>query len=137
MLGNDKPWLKVYGNGASAETKNVYPLEVEEVHFEHPEVVEAVAVGVPDEYRGESVKAFVVRKSGSAAPGEEIVARCQERLAPYETPKAVEFRDELPKSAVGKLLLRVLAAEEREKAQAPTAVERASSFAESEAPPRS
>ena len=100
---------------------NVYPREIEEVLFEHPDVSEAVAVGVPDEYRGESVKAFVVKKPGSPATEMEVLAFCKERLAPYKTPKALEFREELPKSAVGKLLRRVLADEERERAGAPTA----------------
>jgi long-chain acyl-CoA synthetase len=94
----------------------VYPREVEEVLYQHEEVVEAVAVGVPDEYRGETVKAFVVRKPGNAVSEEELVSYCKENLAPYKVPKVLEFRDELPKSAVGKLLRRVLADEEREKA---------------------
>jgi long-chain acyl-CoA synthetase len=92
---------------------NVYPREVEEVLFEHPDVAEAVAIGVPDDYRGETVKAFVVKRSGAATTEEEILAFCKERLAPYKAPKAVEFRDNLPKSAVGKLLRRVLVDEER------------------------
>jgi long-chain acyl-CoA synthetase len=94
----------------------VYPREVEEILYQHPEVVEAVAVGVPDEYRGETVKAFVVRKPGSTVTDEELISYCKEHLAVYKAPKLLEFRDELPKSAVGKLLRRVLAAEEREKA---------------------
>jgi long-chain acyl-CoA synthetase len=97
---------------------NVYPREVEEVLYEHEGVAEAVAIGVEDEYRGETVKAFVVRKSGNGVTEEEILAFCKERLAPYKTPKAVEFRDELPKSTVGKLLRRVLADEERAKIEA-------------------
>jgi long-chain acyl-CoA synthetase len=92
---------------------NVYPREVEEVLFEHPDVAEAVAIGVPDDYRGETVKAFVVKRSGATTTEEEILAFCKERLAPYKAPKAVEFRDDLPKSAVGKLLRRVLVDEER------------------------
>jgi long-chain acyl-CoA synthetase len=92
---------------------NVYPREVEEVLFEHPDVAEAVAIGVPDEYRGETVKAFVVKRSGATVAEEEILAFCKERLAPYKAPKTVEFRDDLPKSAVGKLLRRVLVDEER------------------------
>ena len=94
----------------------VYPREVEEVLYAHPGVVEGVAVGVPDEYRGEMVKAFVVKKEGSTLTQEELAAYCKENLAPYKVPKLVEFREELPKSAVGKLLKRVLAAEERQKA---------------------
>ncbi|HKH09540.1 MAG TPA: long-chain fatty acid--CoA ligase [Rubrobacter sp.] len=92
---------------------NVYPREIEEVLFEHPDVSEAVAVGVPDEYRGESVKAFVVRRPGSTVTETEILAFCLERLAPYKAPKSLEFRESLPKSTVGKLLRRVLAEEER------------------------
>jgi long-chain acyl-CoA synthetase len=99
---------------------NVYPREIEEVLFEHPDVSEAVAVGVPDEYRGESVKAFVVRRAGSTVTETEILAFCLERLAPYKAPKELEFREELPKSAVGKLLRRVLADEARAVAVAGT-----------------
>src|SRR5215216_2272599 len=94
---------------------NVYPREIEEVLFEHPDVAEAVAIGISDEYRGESIKAFVVKRSGASATEEEVLAFCEEHLAAYKTPKAVEFREELPKSAVGKLLRRVLADEERRK----------------------
>ena len=99
---------------------NVYPREIEEVLFEHPDVSEAVAVGVPDEYRGESVKAFVVRRPGSTVTETEILAFCLERLAPYKAPKELEFRRELPKSTVGKLLRRVLAEEARAEATAGT-----------------
>ena len=92
---------------------NIYPREIEEVLFEHEAVAEAVAVGVQDEYRGETVKAFIVKKQGSEVDGEEIISFCKKRLAPYKAPKAVEFRDELPKSTVGKLLRRILAEEEK------------------------
>jgi long-chain acyl-CoA synthetase len=94
----------------------VYPREVEEVLYEHPEVVEGVAVGVPDEYRGETVKVFVVKKESSSLKEEDLIAYCKDNLAPYKVPQLVEFREELPKSAVGKLLKRVLADEERKKA---------------------
>jgi long-chain acyl-CoA synthetase len=97
---------------------NIYPREIEEVLFEHPDVAEAVAIGVADEYRGETVKAFVVKRSGARATEEELLDFCKERLAPYKAPKTVEFREELPKSAVGKLLRRVLANEERAKTEA-------------------
>ncbi|HKH77389.1 MAG TPA: long-chain fatty acid--CoA ligase [Rubrobacteraceae bacterium] len=97
----------------------VYPREVEEALYGHPEVVEAVAVGIPNEYRGEIVKAFVVRKGGSAVTEEDLVAYCGENLAPYKVPTLVEFREELPKSAVGKLLRRVLAEDERAKVGMP------------------
>ena len=99
----------------NASGYKVYPREVEEVLYEHPEVVEAVVIGVPDPYRGETVKAFVVKKEGSALTEEELISHCRENLAAYKVPKLVEFRDELPKSAVGKLLKRVLAEEERRK----------------------
>jgi long-chain acyl-CoA synthetase len=100
----------------SASGYNVYPREIEEVLFEHEGVAEAVAIGVPDEYRGASVKAFVVRRPGNKVAEEEILAFCEEHLAPYKKPKAIEFREELPKSTVGKLLRRVLIDEERAKA---------------------
>ncbi len=87
---------------------NVYPREVEEVLFEHPAVQEAAAIGIPDEYRGETVKAIVVLKAGQRATAEEIQAFCRERLAPYKVPKVVEFAQELPKTLVGKVLRRAL-----------------------------
>jgi long-chain acyl-CoA synthetase len=87
---------------------NIYPREVEEVLFEHPAIKEAAVVGVPDQYRGETVKAFVVLKDEASATMEEIVAWCRERLAPYKVPRQVEFRDALPKSGVGKYLRREL-----------------------------
>ena len=79
----------------------------------HPEVVENAEIGVTNEYRVEAVKAFVVNQQDSAVTEEELVSYCRENLAPYKVPKLVEFRDELPKSAVGKILRRVLAEEER------------------------
>ncbi|HHB90649.1 MAG TPA: long-chain fatty acid--CoA ligase [Anaerolineae bacterium] len=94
---------------------NIVPREVEEVLYENPKVQEAVVVGVPDPKRGETVKAFLVLKPGETATEEEIIAFCRERLAPYKVPKLVEFRTELPKSAVGKLLRRALVEEEKQK----------------------
>lgn len=94
---------------------NIYPREIEEVLFEHPKVQEAVVAGVPDAYRGETVKAYIVLKEGKNAAAEEMIAYCREKLAPYKVPKMVEFRQELPKSAVGKLLRRKLVEEERAK----------------------
>jgi len=76
-----------------------------------------VSVGVPDEYRGETVKAFVVLRPGQAATEQEIIAFCKEKLAPYKVPKLVEFRDGLPKSAVGKILRKILRQEEMEKSK--------------------
>jgi long-chain acyl-CoA synthetase len=78
-------------------------------------VADAVSVGIPDDYRGETVKAFVVLKEGQKATGEEIISFCRERLAAYKAPKLVEFRRELPKSAVGKILRKVLRDEEAAK----------------------
>ena len=98
---------------------NVYPREVEEVLFMHPAVGEAAAIGVPDPYRGESVKAFVVLKSGMTATDAEIIAFCKERLAAFKVPRSVEFAKELPKSLVGKVLRREL--RERELGKKPPA----------------
>ena len=86
----------------------VYPREVEEVLFECPNVKEAGVVGAPDEYRGETVKAFVVLKEGAKATADEIIAFCRDRLAAYKVPRQVVFRDALPKSGVGKYLRREL-----------------------------
>jgi long-chain acyl-CoA synthetase len=85
------------------------------VLYQHPKVADAVAVGIADEYRGETVKAFVVPKEGETLTEEEIIGFCREKLAAYKAPKMVEFRDELPKSAVGKILRKVLRDEEARK----------------------
>ena len=91
---------------------NVYPREVEEVLYQHPQVLEAAVIGLPDKVRGEKVTAYVVLKPGETATAAEIRAFCRERLAHYKEPRAVYFRDELPKSMVGKVLRRVLQQEE-------------------------
>jgi len=91
---------------------NIYPREVEEVLYEHPKVLEAAVVGVPDAVRGEKVKAFIVLKPGQTATGPEIIRFCRERLAPYKVPRAVAFRDALPKSLAGKVLRRAIREEE-------------------------
>lgn len=91
----------------------VWPREVEEVLAAHPAVAEVGVAGVPDPARGEAVKAWVVLRPGATAAAEELRAWCKERLAPYKVPSQVEFRQELPKSLVGKILRRVLAQEER------------------------
>jgi long-chain acyl-CoA synthetase len=87
---------------------NIYPVEVEDVLFTHPKVMEAVVVGIADTYRGETAKAFIVLKEGESATAEEIIEFCRSRLAAYKVPRFVEFRDQLPKSAVGKILRRLL-----------------------------
>jgi long-chain acyl-CoA synthetase len=97
---------------------NVYPREVEEVLYEHPKVEEVSVVGVPDSYLGEVVKAFVVLRPGEEATTEEIRSFAKERLAAYKVPRVVEFRDELPKTLIGKVLRRALVEEERAKTEA-------------------
>jgi long-chain acyl-CoA synthetase len=92
---------------------NIYPRDIEEVLYEHPAVQEAVVIGVPDPYRGETVKAFVVLKAGKTATQEEIISYCRQNLAAYKIPSAVEFREELPKTNVGKILRRALRDEVR------------------------
>jgi long-chain acyl-CoA synthetase len=94
---------------------NVYPREIEEVLYEHPAVLEAAAIGVPDEYRGETVKVFIVTKPGHQLTAEEVVEYCRGKLARYKVPKYVEFRSELPRTIIGKVLRRVLAEEEQRK----------------------
>ena len=86
----------------------IYPREVEEVLYQHPGVLEAVAYGVPDPYRGERLKVVIVPRPGAQLTAEEILEHCQPRLATYKLPKIVEFRSELPKSMVGKVLRRLL-----------------------------
>ena len=93
----------------------VWPREVEEVVASHPAVAEVGVAGVPDGYQGEAVKAWVVLRPGQQAGSEEIRLFCRNKLAAYKVPRDVEFRDSLPKTMVGKVLRRVLAAEERAK----------------------
>lgn len=94
---------------------NIVPREVEEVLYMHDKVQEAVVAGVPDERRGETVKAYVVLKENVSCDVDEIRSFCKENLAPYKVPTLVEFRKELPKSQVGKILRRVLVEEEMAK----------------------
>jgi long-chain acyl-CoA synthetase len=93
----------------------VTPREVEEALFQHPAVQEAAVVPAPDRVRGEVVKAFIVLKPGASATAEEIARWCAGQLAPFKVPQRVEFRAELPKTTVGKVLRRVLEEEERAK----------------------
>jgi len=95
--------------------ENVYPREVEEVLFEHPKIQDAVVVGLPDRFAGEIIKAYIVLKEGKTATNGEIFDFCQERLARFKVPKEIEFRVELPKTIIGKVLRRVLLDEEIKK----------------------
>jgi long-chain acyl-CoA synthetase len=88
---------------------NVYPRHVEEVLFKHPSVQEAAVIGIPDAHRGETVKAFVVLRGGATATEQDLIAFCREHLASYKIPTEMEFRTELPRSTVGKVLRRELA----------------------------
>jgi long-chain acyl-CoA synthetase len=94
---------------------NCYPREVEEVLYEHPKVAQAAVIGIPNAKSGEEVKAFVQVRAGQQATEKEILDFCKERLAGYKRPRSVEFREELPTSAVGKVLRRVLKDEELKK----------------------
>lgn len=87
---------------------NIYPRDVEEVLYEHPKVLEACVVGIPDAYRGETVRAYIVPKAGQKVTAEELDTFCRERLAAYKVPKQYEFRTELPKTMIGKVLRRAL-----------------------------
>ena len=94
---------------------NIYPREIDEVLHQHPKVAQAVSVGIPDDYRGETVKAFIVVKEGESCTEEEVMSFAREHLAAYKAPKLVEFRAELPQSAVGKILRKILRDEEMAK----------------------
>lgn len=94
---------------------NVYPREIDEVLHEHPAVKEAVSVGITHPTRGEIIKAYIVLKEGQTLTKTEVIAFCREKLANYKVPKQVEFRDDLPKSIVGKVLRRVIREEEDRK----------------------
>ncbi|MNG23335.1 Acetyl-coenzyme A synthetase [compost metagenome] len=83
--------------------------------FEHPAILEAAVAGVPDEYRGETVKAFIVLKEGMTLSEKELDVWCRERLAAYKVPRKVEFRQSLPKTMIGKVLRRQLLEEEVKK----------------------
>jgi long-chain acyl-CoA synthetase len=91
----------------------VWPREIEEVLSAHPAVMEVGVAGVPDAHKGEVTKAWVVLKPGHTATADELRNYCRDRLAPYKVPAMVEFRGELPKTMVGKVLRRVLAAESK------------------------
>lgn len=92
----------------NASGYKVWPREVEDVLYTHPDVREVAVVGVPDEYRGESVKAYVSLNDGSSTTPEELVQFCKERMAAYKYPRHVDLMDELPKTTTGKILRRQL-----------------------------
>ncbi len=97
---------------------NVYPRDIDEVYYENPKVQEACSIGIPDPKRGENVKLFVVLKEGQTATAEEMIEYGKGHLAAYKLPTEVEFRKELPKSTVGKVLRKELRAEELKKRKA-------------------
>ncbi|WP_031480661.1 long-chain-fatty-acid--CoA ligase [Maridesulfovibrio frigidus] len=94
---------------------NIYPREIDEVLFEHPKIQEAVTVGLPHKTRGEIIKVYVVLKEGQSLDRTEIITYCREKLAAFKVPRQVEFRKELPKTMVGKVLRRALREEEARK----------------------
>jgi len=97
---------------------NVYPRDIEERLYEHPKVLEAVVMGVPIDGTNQRSKAFVVLKSGEMATEEDLIDWCRQGLARYKVPKYIEFRQELPKTMVGKILRRQLIEEESQKEMA-------------------
>ena len=105
MVDRKKDLIKIGG-------LQVWPREVEEVVATHPAVAEVGVAGVPDAAKGELVKAWVVVREGMSLTEGELRAFCKERLAPFKAPSQVEFRKELPKSLVGKVLRRALVAED-------------------------
>jgi long-chain acyl-CoA synthetase len=98
---------------------NVFPREIDELIYQHPKVKEGITVGVPDAYKGEKIKVFLVLKDGEQATPEEFIAYFREKLTPYKVPSEVEFRNELPKSMIGKILRRALREEEVVRREAP------------------
>ena len=83
---------------------NVYPRDIDEVLFEHPKILEACCIGIPHEKRGEAIKAFIILKEGENMTDREVIDYCKTKLAAYKLPTVVEFKQELPKSNVGKIL---------------------------------
>ncbi|RYE71073.1 MAG: long-chain fatty acid--CoA ligase, partial [Oxalobacteraceae bacterium] len=92
---------------------NIFPTEIDDVLYSHPAILEACCIGVPDTYRGETVKAFIVLKPGEVLSADDVNLFCRERLAVYKVPKQIDFIAELPKSTVGKVLRRELQQRER------------------------
>ena len=102
----------------NASGMKVFPRKVEEAIMSHPAVSEALVIGVAHDYRGETVKAFVVLKEGQKLDHKELTEYLKDRLAPYEMPKMMEQRDALPKTMIGKPDKKALVAEEKAKAEA-------------------
>lgn len=94
---------------------NVFPREIDELIYQHPKVREGITVGVPDAYKGERIKVYIVLKDGETATPEEFETYFREHLAPYKVPSQVEFRRDLPKSMIGKILRRALREEEMQR----------------------
>ena len=100
---------------------NVYPRRIEDALYEHPAVEEATVIGIKDAYRGEAPKAFIKLKAGMAASEADIRAHLEPKLSKMEMPAQIEFREQLPKTMIGKLSKKELKEEERNKAQAKAA----------------
>ena len=96
---------------------NVFPREIDELIYQHPKVKEGITIGLPDPHKGERIKVYIVLKEGETATPEEFITYFKERLTPYKVPREVEFRTELPKSMIGKILRRALREEEGRKAK--------------------
>jgi len=96
---------------------NVFPREIDELIYQHPKVKEGITIGLPDPHKGERIKVYIVLKEGETATPEEFIIYFKERLTPYKVPREVEFRTELPKSMIGKILRRALREEEGRKAK--------------------
>ncbi|WP_237710512.1 AMP-binding enzyme [Saccharopolyspora spinosa] len=109
-------WTKDMINAASFKVR---PREVEDVRYGHPAVREVAVVGVPDSYRGETVKAYVGLSTGASATAAELVAYCKQQLAAYKYPRSIEILDELPKTATGKILRRQLPDTARDASEVP------------------
>ena len=101
---------------------NIYPREIEEILYEHEAIQECIVAGIPDPYRGETVKAYIVLKEGKTVTEKELDVFCRKNLAAFKVPRKYEFRDELPKTAVGKILRRSLIEEEVQKAEKETLI---------------
>ena len=96
---------------------NIYPTNIEKVIKEHPKVFDVAAAGIPDPHRGETIKVWIVPKPGETLTEQEVIAFCKKELAKFEVPTSVEFRQELPKTMVGKVLRRMLVEQEKKKVQ--------------------